>query len=158
MPKWAKSSCTSVAIFMRCVLEELVTMENSTALPDGSSIRPAPFHVNPADFSSCRDVSNERCGWGMAWLTQSLLPGPTLPQSAVPLVPYTNRTIESRSMAADTASRNFRSRNHACLRATASSFFELRSLRLKTRKLYSRLGPRSTSCEPLRDCSLDSRL
>ena len=31
-----KSSCIRVAIFMRCVLEELVMMENSTGWPDGS--------------------------------------------------------------------------------------------------------------------------
>src|SRR5258708_14270832 len=137
MARCAKSSCTSVAIFIRCVLDELVTIENSTAFPDGSSNWPAVFQENPADFKDCRDISQERCGCGMAWLTQSLLPGPTLPQRAVPLVPYTRRTIESRSIASETAWRNLRSRNHACLPEMASSFLVLRSLRLKTRKLYS---------------------
>src|SRR5438105_13131431 len=107
MPKCARSSCTSVAIFMRCVLDELVMMENSTALPDGSSSWLALFQENPADFSSCRDASDERCGCAIARLTQSLLPGRTLHQSAVTLAPYNKRTTESASSAADTAWQNW---------------------------------------------------
>src|SRR5207249_9860805 len=114
MPKCARSSCTSVAIFMRCVLDELVMMENSTALPDGSSRWLALFQENRADFSSCRDASNERCGLGIVWLTQSLLSGPTLLQSAVRLAPYTKRTIESRSISVYTAWRSLRSLRQGC--------------------------------------------
>src|SRR5260370_35183569 len=82
MPKCARSSCTSVAIFMRCVFDELVTMENSTALPDESSNWPALFQENPADFSSGREASNEGYGGGIAWSTQGLLLEPPVPELA----------------------------------------------------------------------------
>src|SRR5277367_2609985 len=99
----------------------------------------------------------ERGGWGSPVSTQNLLDGLTFPHRAVPRPAYTSLTMPSRSIADDTACRNLASPNHSCLAAIFPSLREVRSLRLKTRKLYSRLGPRSErSIFRLADCLLSN--
>ena len=76
----------------------------------------------------------------MPSLIQNLFPGPTLPQSAAPLIPYTSRTMDSRSIAIEMPA-EISDRETRPAFVQPHPIFLLRSLWLKTRKLYSRLGP-----------------
>ena len=59
---------------MRCALEELVAIENSTGCPVRSRSWADAFHVKPPAFSSWRLVSIERCGCVIDWFTHMILP------------------------------------------------------------------------------------
>src|SRR6266404_3404409 len=133
-----------VAICVRWLFEALVTMENSTGEPAPSINVPSGFQEKPADCNIFRAWSTERAGCGIAVSIQNLLAGVTGVQSGVARPRYTRRVMPSRSIAKETAWRNLTCRNQFCLRVISPDWAGTVAFRLKKRKLYSRLGPRSS--------------
>src|ERR1700740_1329032 len=125
------------AIFVRSAFEELVRIENSTVLPSESTRLDSPFaplfQEKPASLRSARACSSDLAGCGMDAFTQRRFPGVTGPHNAAPRPWEISRKIAWRSMAAETAWRNFTSWNHFDFCAHPGAVFSPRSFKLKNR-------------------------